>query len=410
MTEIQFIEDLLQVVLGKYGHTFILRDADIPLLNSFDRQIQKGVSLTDRQFNLLKLKLEIYTSQFKNQNIKSWEAALQNSAYEFREIDRTKSISIVSKDDVVANNRSHLSLKDGDYIKVRFPFNKKYISKLDKIIGSNTTKTYFHEKNSHEHYFRLSAMNCYRIHNTFPEWQTDEKIKELSKEVNNVLENKENYIPIYKENKFINIDEKIINKINSDDNLKIADSSIAFGYYIEECNNKTLLETIAYRKQPTVLVHTDEHTVFDIMNCIDFLDRYPILVCVDKDDCYNQVKEIHTAISKFIPNNLHSVLFRVESSDKENAGLNLFVKENNLNNWVDNTTKVVYIKKDKLPKVLLKSDFKPRTALCKSSLRSNRLVTNYVSYNCDLIVYNDTSLSSFSKYSNKGFNSWQVVN
>ena len=159
-----------------------------------------------------------------------------------------------------------------------------------------------------------------------------------------------------------------------------------------------------------MLVHTDEHTVFDIMNCIDFLDRYPILVCVDKDDCYNQVKEIHTAISKFIPNNLHSVLFRVESSDKENAGLNLFVKENNLNNWVDNTTKVVYIKKDKLPKVLLKSDFKPRTALCKSSLRSNRLVTNYVSYNCDLIVYNDTSLSSFSKYSNKGFNSWQVVN
>ena len=55
MTEIQFIEDLLQVVLGKYGHTFILRDADIHLLNSFDRQIQKGVSLTDRQFNLLKL-------------------------------------------------------------------------------------------------------------------------------------------------------------------------------------------------------------------------------------------------------------------------------------------------------------------------------------------------------------------
>ena len=90
--------------------------------------------------------------------------------------------------------------------------------------------------------------------------------------------------------------------------------------------------------------------------------------------------------------------------------MNNYVKDNNLNNWVDENTKVVYIKKDKLPKVLLKSEFKPQTAVSKSSLRSNRLVTNYVNFNCDLIVYNDTDLSSFRYQYREDFNSWQLAN
>ena len=49
------------------------------ICNSFDRQIVKGVALTDRQFNLLKLKLEIYTAQFKKQEIKNWQYAIQNT-------------------------------------------------------------------------------------------------------------------------------------------------------------------------------------------------------------------------------------------------------------------------------------------------------------------------------------------
>jgi|TARA_B100000035_G_scaffold309530_1_gene315859 hypothetical protein len=410
MTEINYIEDLLQVVLGKYGHTFALRDADLTLLNSFDRQICKGVALTDRQFNLLKIKLEVYGSQFKKNEIRNWQAALQNCSTEFREIDRTKSIEIVDYDKIVKNTRTHWSLKEGRYIKVRFPFNKKFIAKLENIIYLNNNKSYFHEKNSHEHYFRFTPINCHKIRTAFPEWQTDKEVIEVAGKVQEILDNKEDYIPQYKNNKFINVDEKTTSLLESKDKINIADASIAYGFFINESTNNTLLDTIAYRKEPTVLANIDIYSLYDIVDCLDHLDRYPLLVCVDKDDAFKQVQEMHSAITKFVPCNLQSVMFRVESSDKENNPLNNFVKENSLNNWVDQNTKVVYIKKDKLPKVLLKSDFKPRTAVCKSSLRSNRLVTNYVSYNCDLIVYNDTDLSSFRTHYNKGFNGWQVVN
>lgn len=410
MTEINYIEDLLQVVLGKYGHNFALKDSDLTLLNSFDRQVCKGVALTDRQYNLLKTKLEVYASQFKKNEITDWKAALQNCSTEFREIDRTKAITIVEFDGIVKNSRSHWTLKEGRYLKVRFPFNKKFIAKLESIINSNNNKTYFHEKNSHEHYFRLEPINCYKIHTAFPEWQTDKQVIELAEKVQEILDNKEDYIPQYKENKFVNVNDNIVSQFDSKEKIKIADASIAYGFYMNELPNNTLLETIAYRKEPTVLANIDMFSLYDIVDCIDYLDRYPLLVCVDKDDAFKQIQEMYTAIAKYVPDNLQSVMFRVESSDKVNNPLNNFVKENNLNNWVDQETKVVYIKKDKLPKVLLKSDFKPRTAVCKSSLRSNRLVTNYVSFNCDLIVYNDTSLSSFRTHYNKGFNGWQVVN
>lgn len=400
MTEVQNIEDLLQVVLGKYGHNFVLKTADVGLLNSFDRQICKGVALTDRQFNLLKLKLEIYTAQYKKQDIKNWEYAIQTTEGELREIDRTKSITIVKKEEIIANNRSSFNLKDGDYIKVRFPFNKKYIAKLESIISDNTSKTYFHEKNSHEHYFKMTAPNCFKIHKTYPEWQTDDIIIETANKVEKIIEEKDLYIPVY--NNQIELAGKTARQI--------ADKSIRYGFFNKETPNDTLLDTIAFRNEPTVLANSDIYNFQDIAKVLENLDRFPILVCIDKDNAFEQVQQIHLALGKFVPNELQSVMFRAESNDKENSFLNDYVKENNLNNWVDKSTKVVYIKKDKLPKVLIKSDFKPATALCKSSLRSNRLVTNYVNFNCDLIVYNDTSLSNFRTYYKKGFSGWQVVN
>ena len=79
MLEINYIEDLLEVVLGKYNHNFILKTSDTSLLHSFDRQLNKGVALTDRQHNLLRLKLEIYESQFKKQNIPNARPEIEES-------------------------------------------------------------------------------------------------------------------------------------------------------------------------------------------------------------------------------------------------------------------------------------------------------------------------------------------
>ena len=410
MLEINYIEDLLEVVLGKYNHNFILKTSDTSLLHSFDRQLNKGVALTDRQHNLLRLKLEIYESQFKKQNIPNWSYALNETRSPLREIDRRKTITIIDRQDIVANNRTHHKLKEGKYIKVRFPFNKKFISKLEKVIRGHKQNEYFHEKNSHEHHFFLTALNCYKVVTQFPDWQTDAIITETSKKVKEIIDKKDDYIPIYKDEEFINIDKTIVDQINTTDKKLIADKSIRYGFYIDEAEPKNLLEQICFRNSPTVLADIKKHSIYEVIEILDYLKRYPMLVCLDKEQSFEQLEDIHRAFNKYIDNKEQSVLFRVESSDKTNAPLNNYVKDNNLNNWVDENTKVVYIKKDKLPKVLLKSEFKPQTAVSKSSLRSNRLVTNYVNFNCDLIVYNDTDLSSFRYQYREDFNSWQLAN
>ena len=39
MTNVENIEDLLEVVLGKHNHEFVLKNVDVTLLHSFDRQV-----------------------------------------------------------------------------------------------------------------------------------------------------------------------------------------------------------------------------------------------------------------------------------------------------------------------------------------------------------------------------------
>jgi len=412
MTSTENIEDLLQVVLGKHNHEFVLKNADLTLLNSFDRQINKGVALTDRQHNLLKTKLQIYKNQFIKYEIRNWQYSLETTRSPFREIDRSKYITVVDKSKIIGHDRSYLTLKDGDYIKVRFPFNKKHISKLESCLLKTKRNEYFHEKNSHEHYFLFDSKICYNLVDNFPTWNTDKVIIDTAKKVEDIINNKNNYIPYYKDNKFFNISPNVTDIVQKlSDEKSIADKSIKYGFFLN--NNKkidTLLDKIAYRKEPAVLADQNKYTIYNIADVFDHLNRYPIIVCLDKDDSYFQLQELYNGFSKYVPNELQSILFRIESSDKTNVQLNEFVKDKKLNNWVDNKTKIVYIKKDKLPKVLLKSSFKPTTAFCKSSLRPSRLVTSYITFNCDLIAYNDTDLSNFKQTYNKGFNSWQLVN
>ena len=47
-----------------------------------------------------------------------------------------------------------------------------------------------------------------------------------------------------------------------------------------------------------------------------------------------------------------SVLFRLDN-DADGAEFNQYIKRNNLNNLVDNNTKIVYISNNKIPKPML---------------------------------------------------------
>ena len=94
-----------------------------------------------------------------------------------------------------------------------------------------------------------------------------------------------------------------------------------------------------------------------------------------------------------------SVLFRLDNVNRDNIQFNQFVQKHNLNNVVDETTKIVYIK-DKTPKFLIKNDWRPSACLsCSSNTRLISRKNNYIG-EVDLTIHYAKELSIMAEYFN----------
>jgi hypothetical protein len=153
----------------------------------------------------------------------------------------------------------------------------------------------------------------------------------------------------------------------------------------------TLVETIAYRDEAELAVNPEIHSLDSVVDAVIQLERFPILVLVDPENTLEDVAKIYNAFRDVVPDESQTVLFRVNASDSYN--LNNFIHDNKINNWLDTSTKIVYINKNKLPKLLLRSNWRPMATLALSSYRANSHVTTYIKDVCDLIIYHDKSMS-----------------
>jgi hypothetical protein len=343
---------------------------------SIYKQITRGVGITDRQYALVLKKIQEYM-----------DADDLPTRTPLRSIDRSKYITIVDNiEDTV-----YESYKDNwKWIKVRFPFSKKDIAKVDSIGISHNE--YYHKKGSHEHYYKFTSKNVYKIINVLKNrnFKIEDTLFEYYEKINDVVNVKfdvyENCIP-----------DTVKKELSELSNLQHADRGLRYGYNTPPTDSDTITNIIAYRQDIEVCLDPKKYKVQDIIETVNLLDRFPLLVLIDEDTSYIQLKQIHSEVSKIIDNKHQSVLFRIDSKDANNAPVNDYIKDNHLNNWVDNETKVVYIKKSKLPKVLLQSNFKPMCTLSKTSTRCNKNVKTYMETFCDCILYHDVSLSLFGR-------------
>lgn len=343
---------------------------------SIYKQITRGVGITDRQYALVLKKIQEYM-----------DVDDLPTRTPLRSIDRSKYITIVDNiEDTV-----YESYKDNwKWIKVRFPFSKKDIAKVDSIGISHNE--YYHKKGSHEHYYKFTSKNVYKIINVLKNrnFKIEDTLFEYYEKINDVVNVKfdvyENCIP-----------DTVKKELSELSNLQHADRGLRYGYNTPPTDSDTITNIIAYRQDIEVCLDPKKYKVQDIIETVNLLDRFPLLVLIDEDTSYIQLKQIHSEVSKIIDNKHQSVLFRIDSKDANNAPVNDYIKDNHLNNWVDNETKVVYIKKSKLPKVLLQSNFKPMCTLSKTSTRCNKNVKTYMETFCDCILYHDVSLSLFGR-------------
>lgn len=402
MENIQTLEDcILYLVNHKTLESFPLEKPDYSLFFSMAKQISKNIGLTINQKNLLIKKInEKYSNSFDFSH-DQLQTAINTTKMPLRDISHVNRISVVNVDN---DNDPYSRFFSKKYIKVEFSFNKKYLNKVKKIASDFSKYSGFgirihhHPHGSKNHYFYFENRLIHRLVSDFKntKLEIDPELINIYNIVEQIIENKKKYISVIESNGNISIseyDKKYVTDI-SNNNLLIADLHRRHG--IKMMNNakpSSLVEQLAYRKQKSVFANSEKFSVYELLDCINTLDRYPLLVIFDNAKAGDMIVDFHQSISNFVDPREQSVLFRL-------AGKNLFnsyVNEKKLNNFVDKNTKIVYINNKTLPKVLLNTDWKPKTCFQYTSFVKNNIEC-YADIHSDMKIIFEKELSPFTKY------------
>lgn len=397
------IEDYLELIAGLHivVPNFVVENQDSAIINSIAKQVFRGTALTDRQYDLMRLKILKYKSSLELCGYEDVEASINNLRKPIREIDRSKTIEIIDPPEMIPG------IYEGykKFIRIRFPFNKKTIAVLERV-STKHKKFYYHRQGTDSHIFVYNELTAYEIVKEFKDrnFEIDQEILEMAASVEEIMQQPEQFVPLLQNGKVINVKQTVVDQIDAecgDDHVKLVDRHRRYGLVNNDNVNITsLINNIVNRKEIEAVISPTLYKTNDVFEVIHYLERYPLLVVLNEAKAEEEINEVWNSIFSYIDNEHQSVLFRLEGT----SNFNNFVKDKKLNNWVDKKTKIVYISKSKLPKLLVTGDWKPISAFCFSSGSMNRYVDAFVGSTCDLVINYDEQPSLMKRYSN--YYSW----
>jgi hypothetical protein len=376
-----------------------LESGDQTILTSIARQVARGVALTDRQYELVKTKLVNYKDQFEKHNMIHLDLGKEGLSQPLRSIDRSQTVSI----------------EDG-WLVVRFPFNKKTISQLDTVAGCYR-QFYSHQKSSNEHKFKLYEPVINDIVELLKgkKFQIDPQLIEISNEIESIKTRESEFVPQITEQGLKNVTETAQKFIEQDlDNfdetsaIKYWDRSIRYGYKKTARvfrNHSQLAEHLANRTTSKEYINPSAYSLENIVAALRELDRFPLLVTLGRKSEYQELQNLVDAFN-FIDVEQQIVLDRVEDQNDNNYALNNFIKEKNFNRWLDKDIKIAYIFKSSLPKLLLKSEWRPIAHLSLTGEREQSNTSSYIDEHCDLSIYHDAQPSYWNNSMSRQLTQW----
>ncbi len=400
------IEDLLELSAGLQGQAKIQLDSsEVTIIYSIARQTFKGVALTDRQYALMQEKLAKYREQFTALEY-NFDTAINTLRKPLRDIDRRKHIKLVDQPDHDLQTYTKDLGSKIPWFYVRFPFSKSLIVSIENC--KSDTRTYYHPKGSHTHYFLATEKNVFNVINEFKnkEFEIDNALMDYYNRILETDHHPELYLSGVFENKLCNIHPKAQEIINqempelSEETLVLYyDRRYRYGleYFSKKPQNKNLAYEIAVRKDAVYHSKPSVEHLTTLVESLYSLDRFPLLVVVDENFPEEQLHDVLGKFKYIVPSEQQSVLFRLPN-DGAGASFNEYIRENKLNNWVDKNTKIVYINNNKLPKLTINGEWKPIAALCFNS-QLNRVVDTYIKNYCDLIIFREEQMNLMRKYS-----------
>jgi hypothetical protein len=174
----------------------------------------------------------------------------------------------------------------------------------------------------------------------------------------------------------------------------ISDRSLRYQYFYEKSGKipENLTETIATRTTRQVWLNKNETNLSDIFDSLRGLKRFPLLVIFDSNDqkkCLEELVNLSKILEKNgIVDNV-GIYFRL-TNDGVGKEFNQLIANKKYNSQLDNTTQVVGIASGKIPKFLLKTDWKPMSVISIGKLLQHNKTSVYANC-CDLIInWSDT--------------------
>lgn len=338
---------------------------DRSILFSMASQLKKPLALTEKQATL-SVKI-INENKHLYEKIDNLQRLLDYPLYKypFRNIDSVRKIFLL-------NNNS---------IAVKFPFDNGLNKLLDKIPGR---KQYNVEHRCHV--YKLNEDNLYLIVKTFKNYNfvIDVLLEQWYSQIVEIKENPTAYVPSIEVNTSVELlncstciqehFDKNKTDILAEDLFLAKSMKLFFTEKVHDIIQNLDISDITkkYLSNSNHAISVSKQYKQDICMMINDLNAYPILVLADDDD-----QQFMSWIISFIQygakQNEMSVLFR---SDK-NIKFNDYIREQQLNNLVDENTKVVFIR-NKMPKILYKLNFVPKLILSTN--------TFYVHYTSQKVV------------------------
>ena len=367
------IEDAIETLAGTCSRTVNIRldSSDRNIITSIGKQVKNGVGLTDRQLVLIIKKIEKYKEGLESNGIDVDTLLLSRTLrMPLREIDRACKVYL-----------DHTEQKSK--IIVRYPFNKK-LAAIWAIVSKDLIGPYSESKNQYT--VSVNEKNLLSIISALEPvgFDIDPEITELVEAIKTIQKNSELYLPklTYVNNTLAleNVSkackeyfDKEFPEINDENILVFLDRAKSCGIniknqeitdWISSKNLKLPLQSMILSNDTRFRIDPDKYDLDFLFDAIDTLSQWPVLIILDEDrKAFASVKAVCEVLKHYMSTDEITVFFRLDNGQLDAKEFNHFVKENSLNNYIDNKTKVVFITKNRIPKPLVKADWKPKTAI-----------------------------------------------
>lgn len=405
------IECVVDVLVGVVPRKVNIRLSarDKVILNSIARQINTGLGLTDRQIDMILTKSEKYKVGLSANGIDlNYITQQKLTRLPIREIDRSQKVMLATDED---EKRQYIVIKhqkSTEFYELWLEASKKLVGFVQENLSNKIVA--FNETNVKIIVEAVEPLN----------FIIDHELEKIYQEIEEIAKNPEKFQPTLKiTNTTVDIEnfnfkekDKILEnfeKVKSTNFLKllsraksagISINSIDFTKNVEDLgiiDLPELTKSIILENTTKFQIDVNTHTIEDILNTINFLDQWPLVVVVDDDStCFERVSTVIDNLKEYVDLSEITVFFRLKKDIENSEKFHEYIADYHLNNYITKDTKVVFLSRSKIPKPLLKSGWKPASAIAMSNLVFGKMSV-YLNDVINVYYYNDSIITKYNK-------------